>query len=53
MRQEGVNMISQDHTLAKWQSWDFNSDLSKLISPKSDVLAVSHYLLRVYKRASS
>lgn len=53
MRQEGINMISQDHTLAKWPSWDFNSGLSQLISPKPDVIAVSHYLLRVYKRASS
>lgn len=43
---KGVNVILQDHTISKWQSWDLNSGLAVFISAKLDVLTASHCLLR-------
>lgn len=44
---KGVNVILQDRTIRKWQSWDLNSGLPEFISPKLDVLIASHYLLQL------
>lgn len=43
---KGVNVILQDHTISKWQSWDLNSGLPEFLSTKLDVLTASHCLLR-------